>query len=327
MWKLHATGNPKRPRTLLMVTAVSALLMLPGFARPRPASPGSPQGEYKISVNVGLVVLPVTVTDHTGDVVLGLRATNFQVFEGGRPQGITLFESEDVPVTVGFVVDNSGSMRSKRPGVVTASLAFVKSSNPLDQMFVVTFNRKISLGLPKSVLFTSDLQQLRAALTKIPPAGNTALYDAIAAGLQHLKEGARDRKALIVVTDGGDNASDLKFRDLLKMAEASNVVIYTIGLLGIALVEENPKVLRELAKETGGESYFPTSPPEVQEVSERIASDIRRQYTIGYVPANPVADGKFRAIRVTAKAAGVGKLRVRTRSGYLPPTESPLAAK
>jgi Ca-activated chloride channel homolog len=327
MWKPDATGNPKGPRTSLMVTAASVLLMLPSMARPRGASPHNPQGEFKISVNVGLVVLPVTVTDHTGDFVPGLRATNFQVFEGGRPQEITLFESEDVPVTVGFVVDNSGSMRSKRPGVVTASLAFVKSSNPLDQMFVVTFNQKISLGLPKSVPFTSDLQQLRAALTKIPPAGNTAVYDAIAAGLQHLKAGTRDRKALIVVTDGGDNASDLKFRDLLKMAEASNVVIYTIGLLDQSYAEENPRVLQELAKATGGEAYFPTSTTEVQKVSERIARDIRQQYTIGYVPANPVADGKFRAIRVTAKAQGVGKLRVRTRAGYLPPTESPLAAR
>jgi len=327
MWKLDATDNPKGPRTLLMVTAVSALLVLTSLARPGGASPDVPQGEYKISVNVGLVVLPVTVTDHTGDFVPGLRATNFQVFEAGRPQEITVFESEDVPVMVGFVVDNSGSMRSKRPGVVTASLAFVKSSNPLDQTFVVNFNQKVSLGLPKSIPFTSDLQQLRAALTKIPPAGNTALYDAIAAGLQHLKTGTRDRKALIVVTDGGDNASDLKFRDLLKMAEASNAVIYTIGLLDQSYTDENPKVLRELAKETGGESYFPTSTSEVQEVSERIAQDIRRQYTIGYVPANPVADGKFRAIRVTAKAEGVGKLRVRTRAGYLPPTESPLAAK
>jgi len=297
------------------------------LARPRDAVLGGPQGDYKISVNVELVVLPVTVTDRTGDFVPGLHATNFRVFEAGRPQEITLFDSEDVPVTVGFVVDNSGSMRSKRPGVVVASLAFVKSSNPLDQMFVVNFNQKVSLGLPQSIPFTSDLQQLRAALTKIPPTGNTALYDAIAVGLQHLKAGTRDRKALIVVTDGGDNASDLKFRDLLKMAEGSNAIIYTIGLLDERYSDENPRVLQELAKATGGEAYFPTSTTEVQEVSGRIAKDIRQQYTIGYVPANSVADGKFRAIRVTAKAQGVGKLRVRTRAGYLPPTESPLASK
>ncbi|HMD96659.1 MAG TPA: VWA domain-containing protein [Terriglobia bacterium] len=320
-----ATGNPKG--LLLMVTAVTALLMLSRSARPQVVSPGNPQGEYKISVNVGLVVLPATVTDHTGDFVPGLGAANFQVFEAGRLQQITLFEPEDVPVTVGLVVDNSGSMRSKRPGVVVASLAFVKSSNPSDQMFVVNFNQDVSLGLPKSVPFTSDAQQLRAALVKIPPAGNTALYDGIAAGLQRLKAGTAVRKALIVVTDGGDNASRLKFRDLIRMAQGSNAIVYTIGILDQSYSDENPGVLRQLAKVTGGQAYFPTSLSEVQEVTERIARDIRQQYTIGYVPANPVADGKFRAIRVTAKAARVGKLHVRTRAGYLPPSEAALAAR
>jgi len=325
MRKLDAAGNPKSLPAVLLVTAVTALFMPLSSARPQGASPDNPQGEYKISVNVGLVVLPVTVTDQRGDFVAGLRAANFQVFEAARPQEITLFDSEDVPVTVGLVVDNSGSMRSKRPGVVAASLAFVKSSNPRDELFVVNFNQKVSLGLPQSVPFTSDLQQLRAALTKVYPSGNTALYDGIAAGLKHLKAGTRDRTALIVVTDGGDNASDLKFRDLLRMAEASNAIVYTIGLLDQSYTDENPKVLRQLAKETGGQAYFPTSPSGVHEASERIARDIRQQYTIGYVPANPVADGRFRAIRVTAKAAGVGKLRVRTRTGYIAPAAPSLA--
>jgi len=326
MRKLDTTGNPKSVPAFLTLAALCAFLMLSISARPQGASLDNPQGEYKISVDVGLVVLPVTVTNHTGDFVAGLGVANFQVFEAGRPQEITLFEPEDVPVTVGLVVDNSGSMKSKRPGVVVASLAFVKSSNPRDEMFVVNFNHKVSPGLPPSVPFTSDLQQLRAALTKVYPAGNTALYDGIAAGLRHLREGTSERKALIVVTDGGDNASDLKLRDLLKMAEGSNVIIYTIGLLDQTYSDENPRVLRQLAKETGGQAYFPTSPFQVREVSERIARDIRRQYTIGYVPANSVADGRYRAIRVTAKAANVGKLRVRTRAGYLAPPAAPLTA-
>jgi Ca-activated chloride channel homolog len=326
MQKLDATESRKSLRVVLLVTAATALFIPFGSARPQGASPDKPQGDYKISVNVGLVVLPVMVTDQRGDFVAGLRAANFQVFEAARPQQITLFDSEDVPVTVGLVVDNSGSMRSKLAGVVAASLAFVKSSNPQDELFVVNFNQRVSLGLPQSVPFTSDLQQLRAALTKVYPTGNTALYDGIAAGLKHLKAGTRDRKALIVVTDGGDNASDLKFRDLLRMAEASNVIIYTIGLLDQTYTDENPGVLRELAKETGGQAYFPASPSGVQDVSERIARDIRQQYTIGYAPTNPVADGRFRAIRVTAKAAGVGKLHVRTRTGYFAPSAPSLAA-
>jgi Ca-activated chloride channel homolog len=144
-------------------------------------------------------------------------------------------------------------------------------------------------------------------------------------GLQHLKEGREQRKALIVVTDGGDNASNMKFRDLLRAAEASNAVIYTIGILDQSYSDENPGVLRDLAKETGGRAYFPASLAEVKDVSERIARDIREQYTIGYVPPDQVANGKYRAIRVTAKAANAGKLRVRTRAGYLAPAAVSLA--
>ena len=174
--------------------------------------------DYKISVNVGPVVLPVTVTDRKGAFVPDSSQRDFRVYETGRLQQITSFQPEDVPVTVGLVVDNSGSTGPKRPVVIAASLAFVRSSNSQDQMFVVNFNQTVTLGLPESIPFTSDQQQLREALSKLPRSGNTALYDAIAAALQHLKAGARDRKALIVVTDGGDNASQIKIPDLIKMA-------------------------------------------------------------------------------------------------------------
>lgn len=277
-------------------------------------------------MNVGLVVLPVTVTNRRGDFVPGLQAQNFQVYEAGRPQPITLFEPEDVPVTVGLVVDNSGSMGPKRPGVVAASLAFVASSNPGDQMFVVTFNQRVSLGLPKSIPFTSDAGLLQNALAKKPPSGNTALYDGIAAGLEHLKSGTGERRALVVVSDGGDNASHLRLQDLLKVAESSNAVIYTIGILDQTYSDENPKVLKQLAKATGGEAYFPQSASEVSSIAEQIAREIRRQYTIGYVPASLAAGGPYRAIRVTARAAGEGKLNVRTRAGYLISPDIPTAA-
>jgi len=323
----HAINrNESSPFFTVLKAAVAVVLpVLLALAVVTEAHQANTPGDYTISVNVGLVVLPVRVTNQAGDSVPGLDASDFRVLEAGRPQQITLFEPEDVPATVGLVVDNSGSMRTKRGGVIAADLAFVKSSNPRDQMFVVNFNQSVSLGLPKSIPFTNDPLQLRAALSKVWPSGNTALYDAIAAGLQHLKAGTGERKALIVVTDGGDNASQLKFHDVLKMAEASNAAIYAIGLVDENFTDENPRVLRDLAKATGGQAYFPTSLAETTNITEQIAHDIREQYTIGYVPAPPVAGGKFRPIKVLVKAAGVGRLHVQTRAGYLPPSEPTLA--
>ena len=319
MFRLEALSGGGFPRAAM--ATLFALLVSSSFAsQPIPSDPD----EYKISVDVGLVVLPVTVTNRKGEFVPNLAATDFQVSEAGRPQQITLFKSEDVPVTVGLVVDNSGSMGSKRPEVVAASLAFVQSSNPGDQMFVVNFNQRVSLGLPKSVPFTSDLRQLRDALSRTPPVGNTALYDGIATALEHVKAGSRERKGLIVVTDGGDNASHMRFQDLLKKAESSNAIIYTIGIFDPSYAGENPQALRRLAKATGGRAYFPESVSEVSDVAQQIARDIREQYTIGYIPSRRASEGEYRTIRVTVKAAGLGKLYVRTRAGYLiaPETES-----
>jgi len=326
MFSLNAFANCRLARAT--VGTVFALLVMSSFA---PAQQGSPfntgdPDEYKISVDVGLVVLPVTVTNRKGEFVPNLAASDFRVSEGGRPQQTTLFKSEDVAVTVGLVVDNSGSMASKRPEVVAASLAFVQSSNPGDQMFVVNFNERVSLGLPKSVPFTSDLGQLRDALSRNRPVGNTALYDGIAAALEHLKAGSRERKALIAVTDGGDNASHIRFQDLLKMAESSNAIIYTIGVFDPNYSGENPQALKRLAKVTGGRAYFPESVSDVSDVAQQIARDIRQQYTIGYIPSQRASEGEYRPIRVTVKAAGWGKLYVRTRTGYLVPPETESAA-
>jgi Ca-activated chloride channel homolog len=319
MFSIDAVARRKFPRVTL--ATLLALLALPRFAPSQQASPptGGDADDYKISVAVGLVVLPVIVTDRKGEFVPHLAATDFQVSEAGRPQQITLFKSEDLPVTVGLVVDNSGSMGAKRPEVVAASVAFVQSSNPGDEMFVLNFNQRVLLGLPASVPFTSDLNQLRSALSRNRPVGNTALYDGIAAALEHLKAGSRQKKALIVVTDGGDNASHLKLQELLKMAESSNAIIYTIGIFDPNYSGANPQALKRLAKVTGGRAYFPESVSEVSGVAEQIARDIREQYTVGYIPTPRPSEGQYRTIRVTVKAAGLGKLYARTRAGYLIP--------
>jgi VWFA-related protein len=307
---------------LAAVTILLSLTTSPYFARGIGSGGPSPD-DYQISVDVGLVVLPVIVTDHKGQAVSGLAADSFHVFEDGRPQQIALFESEDVPVTVGLVIDNSGSMRSKHPEIVAAAEQFARSSNPQDQMFVVSFNQFVSMGLPKGVPFTSNIQQLLGAVSRTPASGNTALYDGLAAALDHLKLANENRKALILISDGDDNASRMSFQALLKRAEASNAQIYTLGVFDELYSGDHPGgSLTRLAKATGGKAYFPDSPAQITGICQQIARDLRHQYTLGYHPDNSSPGGTFHAIRVTAQSAADGKLHVYTRSGYLMPSET-----
>jgi Ca-activated chloride channel homolog len=313
---------------LLAAAAFGILISLTRYLSPQQVNTPPPPkpDQYRISVDVGLVVLPVIVTDKRGLAVPGLAKDSFQVFEDGRPQQIALFEPEDVPVTVGLVVDNSGSMRAKRPEVVAAGQAFAQSSNPQDQMFVVNFNQEVHLGLPQGVDYTNNVQLLQGALTRLPAMGNTALYDAVATALDHLKVGTATRKALIVISDGGDNASKLSLRDLLKKAAASNAQIHALGVFSENYSDEHPEVLSRLAKMTGGKAYFPASAREIPGICQQIAQDLRHQYTIGYHPSNRDSGSKYHAIRVTARNAEDRRLRVRTRAGYLMSSVGPQAA-
>lgn len=323
MFKSCDSGVGKLPA----VAALALLISLTSFTTPeRGNAPGQPRSdEYRISVAVGLVVLPVVVTDGKGRAVSGLGENSFHVFEDGRPQQIALFEPEDVPVTVGLVIDNSRSMRAKRPEVIAASEAFAKSSNPRDEMFVVNFNQNVSLGLPKGIPFTSDVGQLLGAVSRNRAFGNTALFDGIAVALEHMKTGTTNRKALIVISDGGDNASRLSFQALLKRAEASNAQIYTLGVFDDMFSGKDSGVLKRLAKVTGGKSYFPESPSQITGICQQIARDLRLEYTIGYHPSNPNSGGSYHAIRVRATAPGNGRLHVSTRAGYLMPSEAQTA--
>jgi len=273
------------------------------------------------------VVLHATVQNRNGILVSGLGKDNFQVYEDGVLQQIDYFSHEDIPVTVGLVVDNSGSMRPKRPEVIAAALAFARSSNPQDQMFVVNFNELVSLGLPADTPFTDQAAQLEVALSRIAADGETALYDAVAAALEHLKKGNQDKKVLIVISDGGDNASKHNLAQIMAMAGHPDAIIYTIGLFIAEDPDRNPGVLKRLAKDTGGEAFLPESVGEVLPICQRIARDIRNQYTIAYAPANRKQDGTYRVIQVKAKAPGNGGLIVRTRAGYYAPSKpQPLPA-
>ena len=268
-----------------------------------------------ISVRSELVELPVRVTDARGMVVSGLNLEDFRVFEDGRPQKLTLFEREDAPVTVGLVVDHSRSMAPKLAEVSAAVSAFAHSSNPQDEMFVVDFNDDVWLQILGGKPFTHNAKDLEAAIAAVSARGRTALYDAVAEGLKHLRFGHCAKKALIIVSDGGDNASHQKFSQILALAQRSEVVIYSIVLQGEGQ-EENPGVLRRLSKSTGGISYFPRSEETIASISALIARDLRDQYTLGFAPEKQTTDASFRKIQVKVSAPGRTNLHVRYRPGY-----------
>jgi Ca-activated chloride channel family protein len=294
-----------------------------GVASFRQTEKPPPQSDQTaVRLNVDLVVLHATVQNHKRSFVSGLSKDGFQVFEDGVQQQIDSFSHEDIPVTVGLVVDNSSSMRPKRAEVIAAALAFARSSNPDDQLFEVNFNERVSFGLPADKPFADSPAALATALSKITANGETALYDAVAVALDHLKMGNRDKKVLIVISDGGDNASRHKLDQIMTMAKQTEAIVYTIGIFDEENIDKNPRVLRELARDTGGEAFLPRSLEEVVPICERIARDIRSQYTITYVPTNSNKDGKYRVVTVDVSAPPEGRLFVRTRAGYFAPSKS-----
>lgn len=281
------------------------------------AGAGQDPDDYRISVNVDLVMLHATVRDQKGHVVPELRKQDFAVYEDGVRQKIRVFQHEDVAVTVGLVIDHSGSMGPKLDEVIAAASTFVQSSNPADEMYIVNFNERVSLGLPGPMRFSNRLGELESAILKTPATGETALYDAIGEGLTRLQQGGRQKKVLIVISDGADNASKLSLTQVMTKAETSSALIYAIGIFDAADPDKNPRLLRRLARATGGEAYFPGQLGEVAPICEQIARDIRTQYAIGYVPASAAQPGSYRSIRVVAAAPGHGRLSVRTRAGYI----------
>ncbi len=267
-----------------------------------------------------LVVLRVTVKDRNGRFVTGLSREAFAVHEDSRPQLISFFDSLDVPVTVGLLVDSSGSMQRNRDLVVAAAAAFVETNNPQDETFALVFNEHVRSALPPDAPFTSNAETLRAALGQaISTRGRTALYDAIVAGLEMLARGEHERKVLLVVSDGGDNASQTTFDEVRTRSAISNVTIYTIGLTDPdpTATEANPKRLRELADLTGGEAFSLRDARQVSGVTRQIAGDIRVAYTIAYMPTNTAHTGSLRRVRVDVRAPDGRRVFARARTGYI----------
>ncbi|MGH9435137.1 MAG: VWA domain-containing protein, partial [Terriglobia bacterium] len=319
----------------LIAAAVPALAAQTQSQPPAPAAAQNPavqkkNGQYVLHTSTNLVVLHATVVNNKGQMIDDLGKPDFRVYENGIRQNLAVFSHSDVPVTMGIVIDDSGSMRDKRPSVDAAALTFVKTSNPHDQVFVVNFNDVYYVDTPGN--FAANTQQLESALDKIDSRGGTALYDAVVASLDHLKLGNRDKKVLLVITDGDDNSSRYTFPELIQYAEKSNAVIYAIGLLGgnnesggLFHIHSGgdrhaAKVLKEMAESTGGKAFFPKSLSQVDDICQHIAHEIRDQYTLAYYPTDAARDGTFRQVRVEAFLPNSHKhLTVRTRPGYFAP--------
>jgi VWFA-related protein len=324
-------GNILATLSFLLLCAAASFaqdnpLSLPAPQPPPPNQSSNQQGG-SIKVDVSLVVLHTTVLDDRGKFVDGLKEENFRVFEDKAEQKLSVFKREDVPVSMGLVVDNSGSMRDKRPRVNEAALTLVQASNPQDESFVVNFNDDYYLDLDKD--FTSSIPELKEALERIDARGSTALYDAIIGSIDHLKKGHRDKKVLLVVTDGMDNVSRNSLEKTIHEVQKANVVIYSIGLFSDEKGSDRKKAMRalkDISTASGGVAFFPENVDDVHSICDQVARDIRNQYTLGYYPSNTKKDGTFRAVQVDIiPPRGRGKLVARTRNGYFAPGQAAAA--
>ena len=297
-------------------SSFAALLLLTSWLvwAQNPAAQPPSSEEPTFTVGTRLVVLPVSVLNKDGKLVTDLQQKSFKVFENGIEQPIKIFRREDVPISLGIIIDNSGSMREKRQKVETASLDLVRASNPQDEVFIVNFNEDPYLDVP----MTSDIKKMEEGIARIDSRGGTAMRDAIDSSMTYLKkEGHRQKKVLLVITDGNDNASNVSLEKLVNRAQQDEVLVYSIGLLNEEEHREArlaKRALDAITRDSGGLAFYPKAPAEVDAIALQVAHEIRNQYTIAYSPTVQEMDGSFRQIKVTVN--GPGHTLVRTRTGY-----------
>ncbi len=288
-------------------------LLLAGIALAQ-VPPASQDEPPLYRADTRLVLLHTSVVDKSGKLITNIPQSAFKIFEDGVEQPIKLFRREDVPVSMGIIVDNSGSMSSKRAKVAAAALELVKQSNPEDEVFIVNFNDDAHIDQT----LTNDTRKLQSALARMQASGGTAMRDAISKSIEYVKgNGKKDKKVLVVVTDGNDNSSDISLENLLRQAHNSEVLIYSVGLLNEEEAGEArsaKRALKALSEASGGLDYYPKSLSDIQEITPRVAHEIRSQYILGYTSSNQNFDGSFRQIKVTV--TGFGRPTVRTRNGY-----------
>jgi Ca-activated chloride channel family protein len=322
-------SDPTRPEIQPGLTTDRDPIPSPDLPEPpvNAASPSAPalsgdiqrqkDGVFTLHQDVDEVLLSCAVVDEKGRAVMDLHRGDFRIFEDGAPQATSSFVHQDVPLSMGILLDDSGSMRDKREAVNAAALKLLRASNPQDTAFIVNFSDRAYLDQG----FTSDLVALNRGLSRIDSRGTTALYDAVAASANELSKHAKQPKqALLIITDGADNASRLSLQDAIRRVQSlGGPVVYTIGLLyddDKPEAERARDALERLSEQTGGIAYFPSSLDQVDTIAGEVAQDIRNQYTVGYHSDKPVSLGGFRRVRVEARAANHGKLTVRTRTGY-----------
>jgi VWFA-related protein len=298
-------------RVVAGIVFLSALVCMTGTAQ-EPAAP-----IFKSQSDI--VQLHVNVFDNKSDAVPALTKENFLIFEDGRNQEITFFSGEDVPVAVGLVIDNSSSMIAKGRMVVAGAMAFADSSHPEDELFTVHFNEHVRFGLPQQFEFTPSRPLLRGVLSALRPGGKTALHDAVIAALDHVEKANHQKHVVIVLSDGDDNASSHERNEMYERARRSDAIIYAVAVNDPRTGGDgDPRVLRRLAEIGGGLAYFPKSEEQTVAAFTEIAENIRRGYSIGYVPTNTARDGRWRQVKVMVRAPGK-KLSARCRDGYLAP--------
>jgi VWFA-related protein len=306
----------------------------PGAPAPAAQQPGQVtrgRSGYTLTRDVDEVVLNATVLDDHNRLITGLNKDDFHVFEDGKPQNMTSLQEQDVPVSIGLLVDNSGSMRTKRQAVNQAALDMVRASNPEDETYVVNFADEAYIDQD----FTGDLNRLREGLSHIDSKGGTALYDAVIASADYMSKNAKKAKeVLLIITDGEDNASGTNLEETVRrIQDLQGPVVYSIGLLfddsggGGRESHRARRALQLLSDETGGLAFFPKNLGQVDQIAAEVARDIRNQYTIGYHSSKPASLGGYRVVHVDARAKGYNKLSVRTRPGYFPHPPGAVASK
>ena len=272
------------------------------------------------SAQSDLVVVHAMVEDQRGAAVPDLTQSHFIVYEDNHPQQISFFSSADAPASIGLLIDNSTSMMTKRERVIAATVSFTQLSNPEDEVFVLAFNENVTEAWPPTIIATSHLEVMGRTLRReFFARGKTALFDAVAAGLDRLARARHTRQVLVIISDGSDNASTTTLDQMLGRAQSSSAMIYSVALQDPVDLDGNPKLLKRIATSTGGEMFSPRKIDDVPEALEHIARDIRATYTLGYVPTNQARDGKMRTLRVSAKGPDGRTLKVQTRGGYLAP--------
>jgi Ca-activated chloride channel homolog len=293
------------------------LILLAGLALAQgpPPVPQAPQDDLPLyRFDARLVLLHASVVDKNGKLLTNIPQSAFKIQEDGVEQPLKLFRREDVPVSMGIIVDNSGSMNGKRARVAAAALELVKQSNPDDEVFIVNFNDDTHIDQ----VLTNDVKKLQAGLARMEARGGTAMRDALSTSIDYVKRnGKKDKKVLVVITDGNDNSSNISLEQVLRKSRDSEVLIYAIGLLSEEEARDAraaKKALKTLTEAAGGMDYYPKNLSDVQEITPRVAREIRNQYILGYTSSNQTLDGSFRQIKVTVN--GFGRPTVRTRNGY-----------